>query len=146
MAKYILFFILFLFAGCAAHKAFIDEGGYTDSYVQMVEKVKQTGELLVIDYDCYSSCIIKLSAGDSLRVSKAARFGVHEARNVMPGKSYFDPTSRRNEMATMFLRANIPACADRLFRSKKAFNKGEITFFSGEEVLNACPEIKEYTE
>ncbi|MCK9351590.1 MAG: hypothetical protein WCT49_00765 [Candidatus Paceibacterota bacterium] len=127
-----------------ADKPFVDEGGYIGVYIDLVENIKKTGEPLIIDYDCYSSCIIKLSAGNSLRVSKKARFGVHEARNIMPGRSYFDPTSRRNEMATMFLRANVPECAVRLFNSKKAFNKGEITFFGGEEILRACPQIKEF--
>jgi hypothetical protein len=146
LSAFFIVSVLLFFTSCAASKAFVDEGGYIGSYIDLVEKVKQTGEPLVIDYDCYSSCIIKLSAGDSLRVSKKARFGVHEARNVMPGRSYFDPTSRRSEMATMFLRANVPDCAVRLFNSKKAFSRGEITFFSGEEVLNACPQIKEFTE
>jgi hypothetical protein len=139
-------FVFLFFTGCTARNAFVDEGGYIELYTALVENVKKTGELLVIDYDCYSSCIIKLSAGDSLRVSKHARFGVHEARNVMEGRSYFDRTSRRNEMSTMFLRANVPACALRLFDSKKAFRSGKIIFFSGKEVLRACPHIKEFVE
>jgi hypothetical protein len=149
MKKYlfsIVFFVLLIFTSCAAQKAFVDEGGYTGVYINLVENVKKTGEPLVINYDCYSSCIIKLSAGDSLRVSKKARFGVHEVRDVMEGRSYFDPTSKRNEMATMYLRASVPACVLRLFDSKKAFNKGDITFFTGEEVLQSCPQIKEFTE
>ncbi len=130
-------------AGCTTVR--VDPGGQMTGYVEKITQTQKTGEKVVIDYECDSACLILLSSGSGLQISKDATFGVHETRFVIPGTSYWDKTSIRSETGTKMLQSRIPACAVKLFESKNAFDHPTLTYFKGEEVLKACPEIQECT-
>jgi hypothetical protein len=117
----------------------IDGGGTWDRYIETAAKK----ELVVIDYVCISACNLLL-ASPKLQVSKYAEFGVHETRWVEFGKSYL--TGKRSEKKTNEFKTKLPTCAVKLFESKHAFDKGQPTYFTGEEVLKACPQIQEFIE
>ena len=146
--KWAFLLIFIILMGCATTR--IDYGGNLGEYLTLVKLARRTEQKVIIDYECYSACVLWLSVGPDLRVSKKALFGVHEARKtsfringiLTPPISY--EFAKRSEDMTKFYRSRIPECAVRLFDSEHAFDSGEITTFTGEEVLKACPEIKEY--
>lgn len=143
--KAIQYAILTLFialAGCATMK--VDIGGRLTSYKQSVARTQKTGELVIIDYECNSSCIILLSSGKGLRISKDAKFGVHEVRFSLTPEGYWEPTSKRCNSCTEYEKTLVPECSAKLF--EKAWDKPDITYFTGEEVLKVCPQIEEYTK
>ena len=143
--KKLLGIILVLFiiiAGCATTK--VDPGGHLGGYIKFATLAKKESTPVVIDYECDSACIILLSSGDGLRISKDAKFGVHEVRFVVPGRDYLDPSSKRCNSCTEYEKTLVPECAVRLFESKNGWGSPKLTYFSGEEVLKACPQIQEY--
>lgn len=140
--KYVLLATSITLVGCATMR--VDPGGHHGWYKTQISRTQRTGEKVIIDYECDSACLILLSSGTGLRVSKTAIFGVHETRFMLPGTDYLDSTSRRCESCTEELKTLIPKCAVKLFESKHAFDHPNLTYFRGEEVLRSCPEIKEY--
>jgi hypothetical protein len=132
-------------SGCATMK--VDPGGHLEGYVKFSSLAKKESSLVVIDYECDSACLILLSSGSGLRVSKNAKFGVHEVRFVVPEKSYLDPTSKRCNSCTEYEKTLIPKCAVKLFDSRNGWDSPNLTYFTGAEVLEACPGvIQEYAE
>jgi hypothetical protein len=113
-----------------------DHGGILGLYIYHVKLARELKAKVVIDYTCESACVTKLSSGPGLRVSKDARFGVHEARRTDGGKDY--QHAERFERMTTYYKKWIPECAVKLFESRHAFDQGEITTFTGAEVLEAC--------
>jgi len=140
--KCILIAAILTIFGCATMR--VDPGGHFSGYVERITRTQQTKEMVIIDYECDSACLILLSSGPGLRISKHSRFGVHEARFVVPGTNYWDDTSRRTELGTNYLKSQIPECAVKLFETKHAFDRPDLTYFTGAQVLKACPEIQEY--
>lgn len=128
--------------GCSTMR--VDPGGHHSWYKARISQTQRTGARVIIDYECDSACLILLSSGAGLRISKNAKFGVHETRFVIPETNYWDSTSRRCESCTEELKTLIPKCAVKLFETRHAFDRPEITFFTDEEVLKNCPEIQEY--
>lgn len=143
MSKYAILAFSIALTSCATIPR-ADLGGRMKEYAEKVKQIQKTGERVVIDYECDSACLIKLSSGSGLRVSKIAKFGVHETRFVLPEDGYFDPASRRSEDGTEHFKTLLPECAVKLFESKHAFDRPTLIYFSGEEVLKSCPQIKEY--
>jgi hypothetical protein len=118
-----------------------DPGGDLDQYIAYVTKRRQRPLRMEI-HECYSACAMKLSAKD-VCIARDAIIGIHEARHV---KNMCDPYGYdhgvRDEEGTSIYRSHIPACAQRLFDSRNAFGSNRITKFTGQEVLDACPQIK----
>ncbi len=141
--KYAILAVLFLFISCKPPQE-IDPGGRWREYMDRVASTQKTGASVLIDYECDSACLILLSSGPGLRISKDAKFGVHETRYVLPHSEYLDNTSKRSEVGTKLFKTLLPECAVKLFEAKHAFDFPHPTYFSGEEVLKACPQIKEY--
>jgi hypothetical protein len=138
--KYAILALCIALAGCATIK--VDSGGRLTEYKQSVARTQKTGELVIIDYECNSSCIILLSSGKGLRISKNAKFGVHEVRFSLTPEGYWEPTSKRCNSCTEYEKTLVPECATKLFNN--AWNNPNLTYFSGEEVLKACTQIEEY--
>jgi hypothetical protein len=90
--------------------------------------------------ECDSACVMKLSAPD-VCVSRNTIIGVHEVRQVYDSCAGYSG-SKRDEPGTAEYRASMPACAQRLFDSRNAFASNKLTKFTGQEVLDACPQIK----
>lgn len=141
--KYAILAVLFLFVSCKPPQQ-ADPGGRWRGYMDRVASTQKTGASVLIDYECDSSCLILLSSGPGLRISKDAKFGVHETRYVLPHSEYLDNTSKRSEVGTKLFKTLLPECTVKLFETKHAFDFPYPTYFSGEEVLKACPQIKEY--
>lgn len=139
--KYTLFVSTIFFFGCVNR---VDNGGVIWDYQKAVIDARNTGAKVEIDYECNSACLIKLSSGSGLCVSKNAKFEVHEPRYA-PGYLSYDEGIRIEEYVNR-VKELIPACAVKLFDSKGAFDRPKLTPFSGEEVLKSCPEIKECPE
>lgn len=123
---------------------YVDNGGRVSDYKKTMIEARKNGTKVVIDYECNSACLIKLSSGDGLCVSTKAKFGVHESRVCQEGVPYDQGT--RDEERVNFFKSLLPDCAVTLFESKDAFGSPKLTYFSGKEVLKSCPEIKECTE
>lgn len=123
---------------------FVDNGGIVYDYQKITIVARNTGAKVKIDYECNSACLIKLSSGSGLCVSKNAKFGVHEPR-VTPGDLSYDQ-GRRVERYVNLFKELLPKCAVNLFETRDAFSSSKLTYFSGKEVLKSCPEIKECPE
>jgi hypothetical protein len=118
-----------------------DPGGDLDEYLAFVRHSSQRHPVrFEIRGGCYSACAVKLGAKD-VRISSNLTIGIHEARRVKCAGGSYD-AGIRDEEGTALYRASIPACARRIFDSRRAFDSNKITSFTGREVLDACPQIK----
>jgi hypothetical protein len=115
-----------------------DGGGDLDQYIAYVTK-RRAHPLRMEIHECHSACAMKLSARN-VCIARDAIIGIHEARLVKSCKDY--DLGVRDEEGTSIYRSHIPACAQRLFDSRNAFGSNRITKFTGQEVLDACPQIK----
>jgi hypothetical protein len=84
--------------GCAPASAEIrilqSPGGQVGPFLDLFEKVRESGERVVIDGPCLSACTLVLSMvpGDRICVTKRAALGFHAARSVdRRGNSYAEP-------------------------------------------------------
>ncbi|MCX6736444.1 MAG: hypothetical protein NTZ13_05170 [Candidatus Parcubacteria bacterium] len=109
--KYAILAVLFLFVSCKPPQQ-ADPGGRWRGYMDRVASTQKTGASVLIDYECDSSCLILLSSGPGLRISKDAKFGVHETRYVLPHSEYLDNTSKRSEVGTKLFKTLLPECHD----------------------------------
>lgn len=145
VSKRLFLVLFFTLTGCAtssvSDKPYVDGGGRNGDYIRSITRTKATRERVAIDYECDSACLIKLSSGAGLCVAKSASFGVHETRFTPPGVSY--ENGMKCKWCTERLRSFVPRCAIELFDSRHAFETENLTYFSGEEVLKACPQIPE---
>jgi hypothetical protein len=69
-------------------------GGEVGPFLELFEKVRQSGERVVIDGPCYSACTLVLSAvpNDRICVTRRAVLGFHAARSVdRRGRIYREP-------------------------------------------------------
>ena len=69
-------------------------GGVVGSFLDLFEKVRESGERVVIDGPCLSACTLVLSIvpGDRICVTRRAVLGFHAARSVARrGRFYAEP-------------------------------------------------------
>ena len=69
-------------------------GGEVGPFLELFEKVRQSGERVVIDGPCYSACTLVLSSvpNDRICVTRRAVLGFHAARSVdRRGRIYREP-------------------------------------------------------
>jgi hypothetical protein len=125
-------------------KTTADYGGLIEDYSKFVARTRRHHRLrpirVEIRGECDSACVMKLAAPD-VCVSRGTTIGVHEVRMVYDTCAGY-PGSKRDDPGTAEYRASMPACAQRLFDSRNAFASNRITKFTGQEVLDACPQIK----
>ncbi|MCK1715541.1 MULTISPECIES: hypothetical protein [unclassified Bradyrhizobium] len=69
-------------------------GGQVGTFLDLFEKVRESGERVVIDGPCLSACTLVLSIvpGERICVTKRAALGFHAARSVdRRGRFYAEP-------------------------------------------------------
>src|SRR5579871_2381505 len=73
-------------------------GGEVGPFLDLFEKVRDSGERVVIDGPCLSACTLVLSIvpGERICVTRRAVFGFHAARSVdRRGRIYAEPEASR---------------------------------------------------
>src|SRR5713226_9722896 len=78
--------VLLTFDGCIGEE--YDPGGNPALTMAKVSDARRRGEAVEIRGICYSSCALKLAAGNSLCVSPKSEIGVHEVRDVSRHADY----------------------------------------------------------
>lgn len=93
---------LMLCAGLAAARAEVrilsSPGGRVGPFVELFEKVRESGERVVIDGPCLSACTLVLMSVPSERicVTRRAVLGFHAARSMdRRGRMYAEPEASR---------------------------------------------------
>lgn len=69
-------------------------GGQVGTFLDLFERVRASGDLVVIDGPCLSACTLVLSMvpNDRICVTRRAILGFHAARSIDPrGKTYAEP-------------------------------------------------------
>lgn len=98
--------VLWLFASMLAHaevRILSSPGGEVGPFLDLFEKMRDSGERVVIDGPCLSACTLVLSVVPSERicVTRRAVFGFHAARSVdSRGKIYAAPEASQAVLAT----------------------------------------------
>ena len=85
-------------------------GGQVGTFIDLFEKVRASGERVVIDGPCLSACTLVLSLvpGERICVTRRAVLGFHAARSVdRRGRFYAEP-----EASELVLRAYPPPVRD----------------------------------
>jgi hypothetical protein len=94
--------VLFMLAGFAPASAVVliegSRGGEATSFIRFFERVRQSGERVVIDGPCFSACTLALSILPHNRICVTSRaiLGFHAARLVDAlGNETWDPEATR---------------------------------------------------
>jgi hypothetical protein len=94
--------VLTLLAGIAAARADVrilsSPGGQVGPFLELFDKVRESGERVVIDGPCLSACTLVLMAvpGDRICVTRRAVFGFHAARSIdRRGRLYAEPEASK---------------------------------------------------
>ncbi|MGY3530439.1 hypothetical protein ACVISU_003207 [Bradyrhizobium sp. USDA 4452] len=69
-------------------------GGQVGPFIELFDKVRESGERVVIDGPCLSACTLVLSMvpGDRICVTRRAVLGFHAARSIdRRGRTYAEP-------------------------------------------------------
>ena len=69
-------------------------GGQVGPFIELFDKVRESGERVVIDGPCLSACTLVLSMvpGDRICVTRRAVLGFHAARSIdRHGRTYAEP-------------------------------------------------------
>lgn len=77
-------------------------GGQVGPFLDLFEKVRESGDRVVIDGPCLSACTLVLSIvpGERICVTKRAVFGFHAARSVdRRGRFYAEPEASEAVLA-----------------------------------------------
>jgi hypothetical protein len=119
-----------------------DLGGKVGDYASAALKAKAAHQEVRLTGHYESAAILKLSSGSGVCVSPDASFGVHEIRDVKPGSDDYWGGSRSEE-GTAYVRWFLPGCVRKLFDSRHAFSSGFMTYFTGADILKACPKIRQ---
>lgn len=127
-------FLAIFVCGCQPY----DPGGDVRERIVEALAAQQDGAPVEIRGACYSACALKLASGRGVCVARNAVIGVHEVRATTPS-DYAD--GMRDDFFTGVFEGLLPACVDRLFASRHAFDSGRLVTFSGRDVLSACPQI-----
>ncbi len=92
---WVLAAVMFASAPAAAEIRIIQSpGGQVGPFLDLFEKVRESGERVVIDGPCLSACTLVLSIvpGERICVTKRATLGFHAARSVdRRGRFYAEP-------------------------------------------------------
>ena len=98
----ILMAALALCAGLTSARAEVrilsSPGGQVGPFIELFDKVRESGERVVIDGPCLSACTLVLMAvpGDRICVTRRAVFGFHAARSMdRRGRLYAEPEASR---------------------------------------------------
>ena len=89
--------VLWLFASVFAHaevRILESPGGEVGPFLELFDKVRKTGERVVIDGPCMSACTLVLSVvpSDRICVTRRAVLGFHAARSIdRRGRIYAEP-------------------------------------------------------
>jgi hypothetical protein len=78
-------------------------GGQVGPFLDLFDKVRQSGERVVIDGPCLSACTLVLSMvpSDRICVTRRAVFGFHAARSVdRRGRTYAEPEASQLVLQT----------------------------------------------
>ncbi|MGJ4952245.1 hypothetical protein [Bradyrhizobium sp. HKCCYLS20291] len=78
-------------------------GGEVGSFLDLFEKVRASGERVMIDGPCLSACTLVLSVvpGDRICVTRRASLGFHAARSVdRRGRIYAEPEASKLVLKT----------------------------------------------
>src|SRR5262245_17896734 len=93
---------LALYAGVASARAEVrilsSPGGQVGPFIELFDKVRQSGERVVIDGPCLSACTLVLMTVPSERicVTRRAVLGFHAARSIdRRGRVYAEPEASR---------------------------------------------------
>lgn len=93
---------LALCAGIASARADVrilsSPGGQVGSFIELFEKVRESGERVVIDGPCLSACTLVLMTvpADRICVTRRAVLGFHAARSVdRRGRMYAEPEASK---------------------------------------------------
>ena len=91
-----------LYAGIASAHAEVrilsSPGGQVGPFIELFDKVRQTGERVVIDGPCLSACTLVLMTvpSDRICVTRRAVLGFHAARSIdQRGRTYAEPEASR---------------------------------------------------
>jgi hypothetical protein len=94
--------VLTLLACIAAARADVrilsSPGGQVGPFLELFDKVRESGERVVIDGPCLSACTLVLMAvpGDRICVTRRAVFGFHAARSIdRRGRLYAEPEASK---------------------------------------------------
>ncbi|MBR0718090.1 hypothetical protein [Bradyrhizobium liaoningense] len=98
-------FVAALLASIPAHaeiRIIQSPGGQVRPFLELFDKVRETGERVVIDGPCFSACTLVLSIvpGERICVTKRAVLGFHAARSVdRRGRFYAEPEASEAVLA-----------------------------------------------
>ena len=102
MAMRFLIAVLALYAGVAAARAEVrilsSPGGQVGPFIELFDKVRQSGERVVIDGPCLSACTLVLMTvpGERICVTRRAVLGFHAARSIdRRGRMYAEPEASK---------------------------------------------------
>ena len=94
--------VLALYAGVAAARAEVrilsSPGGQVGPFIELFDKVRQSGERVVIDGPCLSACTLVLMTvpGERICVTRRAVLGFHAARSIdRRGRMYAEPEASK---------------------------------------------------
>ena len=98
----ILIAVLALCAGLTAAHADVrilsSPGGQVGPFIELFDRVRESGERVVIDGPCLSACTLVLMQvpNDRICVTRRAVLGFHAARSIdRRGRSYAEPEASR---------------------------------------------------
>ena len=98
----VIFAALTLCAGIASAHADVrilsSPGGQVGPFIELFDKVRETGERVVIDGPCLSACTLVLMTvpGERICVTKRAVLGFHAARSIdRRGRMYAEPEASK---------------------------------------------------
>lgn len=113
-----------------------DNGGDIQDYIAAVQEANNNNDTVEIKGFCYSACAIWLSAKNVV-VSKKADFAAHEPHDSADySKGYATEDARR--LADLAL----PGCVFHLFWASGALGSENEKHFTGQQILNECPDFK----
>jgi hypothetical protein len=98
----ILAMLLALWAGFSSAHAEVrilsSPGGQVGPFIELFDRVRESGERVVIDGPCLSACTLVLMTvpADRICVTRRAVFGFHAARSIdRRGRTYAEPEASR---------------------------------------------------
>jgi hypothetical protein len=94
LAKHLLLALLLASPASAEVRIYASPGGEVGPFLDLFERVRASGERVVIDGPCLSACTLVLSAvpNDRICVTRRAVLGFHAARSMgRRGRLYAEP-------------------------------------------------------
>jgi hypothetical protein len=97
-----LLYSVFLPSAHAEVRILASPGGQVGSFLDLFERVRESGERVVIDGPCLSACTLVLSTvpNDRICVTRRAVLGFHAARSIdRRGRMYAEPEASQAVLA-----------------------------------------------